>query len=152
MKMCFFNKKYHNNSFEWLTFVNTETLAVDTVVEVDRLESLNIPSNLLTILGKSVSAHQTANDRRIVLYVLSADDEHSDEKEVLTQLYDEFSEYCACRGFELQLCDLHSTRLNFMDPQSWTNGPAEARAGHHLEAECLATITSNVISELCYLQ
>lgn len=109
---------------------------------IDPLESLNIPINLLTILGKSANAQQTVNNSRIVLYVLSADDEHSGEKEVLTQLYDEFREYCACRGFELELCDLHSTCENFLNPQTWTNGPTEARAGHHLEAECLSTITS----------
>lgn len=134
-----FNTKKSNNNNQncW----STGTLPADGAA-VDPLESLNIPSNLLTILGKPLSAQQAAYDRRIVLYVLSADDEPSSEKEVLAQLYEEFKEYCACRGFELQLCDLHGAGENFLDPQNWTSAPVDARAGHHLEAECLSAITS----------
>lgn len=104
-------------------------------------QSQNLPSNLLSIFGKpSLSSRRTENDCKIVLYVLSAN-EHKSEKSVLKSLYAELQRYCAARGFELQLCDLHEEPDNFLDPACWINEPLEARGGHHLAAECLSEIS-----------
>ncbi|XP_031618907.1 uncharacterized protein LOC116338021 [Contarinia nasturtii] len=101
----------------------------------------NLPSNLISIYGKtSLSSRRTENDCKIVLYALAAT-EHKGEKNVLKSLYAELQRYCASRGFELQLCDLHEESENFLDPTCWVNEPLEARGGHHLAAECLSEIT-----------
>lgn len=88
-----------------------------------------------------MSSRRTENDCKIVLYILAAN-EHKGEKNVLKGLYVELQKYCASRGFELQLCDLHEESENFLDPECWVNEPIEARGGHHLAAECLSEISS----------
>lgn len=101
----------------------------------------NLPSNLAPIFGKpSLSSRRTENDCKIVLYVLSVD-EHKSEKGVLKSLYGDLHRYCASRGFELQLCDLHEEPVNYLDPTCWISEPLEARGGHHLAAKCLSEIS-----------
>lgn len=102
----------------------------------------NLPSNLASICGKpSLSSRRTENDCKIVLYALAAN-EHQSEKTVVKGLFAELQRYCAARGFELQLCDLHEECEDFLDPSCWVNEPLEARGGHHLAAECLSEISS----------
>lgn len=71
--------------------------------------------------------------------------EHKTEKNALKGLYVELQRYCASRGFDLQLCDLHEETENFLDPACWANEPVEARGGHHLATECLSEISSKLI-------
>lgn len=92
--------------------------------------------------GKSsLSSRRTENDCKIVLYVL-AGNEHKSEKSALKSVYAELQRYCASRGFELLLCDLHDESENFLDPTFWLNEPLEAIGGHHLAAKCLSEISS----------
>lgn len=101
----------------------------------------NLPANLSSIFGKpSVSSRRTENDCKIVLYVLSANENNS-EKSVLNGLYAELQRYCASRGFELLLCDLHEESENFLDPNCWIDEPIEARGGHHVAVKCLSEIS-----------
>lgn len=105
----------------------------------------NLPGNLTSIYGKpSISNRRTENDCKIVLYILTANENES-EKNVLKGLYTELQRYCGSRGFELLLCDLHEDSENFLDPSSWVDEPIEARGGHHLAAECLSEILSKWI-------
>lgn len=108
----------------------------------ETVAGVNLPTNLQSLLGQPADVQQIFNDRRVILYILSADDDHSTEKAVLKSLYENLKQYCQCRGFELQLCDLHDTADNFLDPQCWRTEPVDARNGHHLKAECLAAIKS----------
>lgn len=110
------------------------------LVAVSKCQS--VPANLSSIFGKpSISNRRTENDCKIVLYILAAN-ENENEKAVLKGLYAELQRYCASRGFELLLCDLHENSENFLDPKSWVDEPIEARGGHHLAAECLSEILS----------
>lgn len=105
-------------------------------------KSQSLPSNLTSIYGKSsLSSRRTENDCKIVLYALAAN-EHKNEKIVLKSLYAELQRYCASRGFDLLLCDLHEESENFLDPTCWVNEPLEARGGHHLATVCLSEISS----------
>lgn len=79
-----------------------------------------------------------------MLYILAADDGHKAEKGALYQIYKGLREYCACRGFELQLCDAHKEADDFLDPSCWVDQPLEARGGHHLAAGCLSEISSEL--------
>lgn len=101
-----------------------------------------LPKNLSLIYGKPTQNRRTEKDRKIVLYILAADDSHKNEKLVLNSLYEELQVYCECRGFELQLCDAHAKCDNFLDPTCWIDEPLEARGGHHLAVECLSEILS----------
>lgn len=112
-------------------------------------KSQTLPNNLTSIYGKpSLTSRRTENDCKIVLYVLAAN-EHKSEKNVLKGLYAELQRYCASRGFDLQLCDLHEETENFLDPACWIDEPIEARGGHHLAAECLSEISSKIIQMIC---
>lgn len=75
---------------------------------------------------------------------MAADEGHSNEKNVLSNLYPELEQYSLSRGFELQLCDLHESCADFLDPKNWVEEPLEARGGHHLAAMCLSEISSNL--------
>lgn len=105
-----------------------------------------LPTNLTPIYGTPIQNRRTENERKIVLYVLAADDEHKDEKNVLSDMYEELREYSACRGFELQMIDAHEQSHNFLDPMCWVDEPLEARGGHHLAAQCLSEIASELIA------
>lgn len=101
------------------------------------------------IYGKPSQNRRTESDRKIVIYILAADDSNKDEKNVLSQLFDDLQKYCECRGFELQLCDVHEENQNFLDPNCWKNEPLEARCGHHVAAQCLSEISRH--SHLAYI-
>lgn len=116
---------------------------VDTVPRLS--ESLNqqtMPSNLSSVYGKPSQNRRTENDRKIVLYILSADENHCAEKNVLNHLYGELQEHSLSRGFELLLIDLHENCDDFLNPKCWVEEPLEARGGHHLAAACLSEISS----------
>lgn len=101
-----------------------------------------LPANLTLIYGKPTQSRRTENDRKIVLYIIAADDSHKTEKEVLSSLYKSLQEYCACRGFELQLCNTQEQNDNLLDPTCWIKEPLEARGGHHIAAKHLSEIAS----------
>lgn len=104
-----------------------------------------LPTNLAPIFGTPTQNRRTENERKIVLYILAADDVHRDEKGVLSSMYQELKEYSACRGFELQISDAHEQSYDFLDPNCWIDEPLEARGGHHLAAQCLSEIASGLI-------
>lgn len=104
-----------------------------------------LPTNLAPIFGTPTQNRRTENERKIVLYILAADDVHKYEKGVLSSMYQELKEYSACRGFELQISDAHEQSYNFLDPNCWIDEPLEARGGHHLAAQCLSEIASGLI-------
>lgn len=137
--------------FYLLDSTSGSPLATDAPCELPaESKSQNLPSNLTSIYGKpSLSSRRTENDCKIVLYILVAN-EHKSEKSVLKGLYAELQRYCASRGFELLLCDLHEESENFLDPTGWVNEPIEARGGHHLAAECLSEIASKFVGILFY--
>lgn len=120
-------------------------MAVDAPCTLSTDESTNqqaLPTNLLPIFGKPALNRRTENDRKIVLYILAADELHSNEKNVLSSLYAELEQYSQSRGFELQLSDLHEKCDDFLNPKCWVEEPLEARGGHHLAAACLSEISS----------
>lgn len=74
---------------------------------------------------------------------MAADDGHKTEKHVLQSLQEHFHDICACRGFEIQLSDVHETTdSNFLNVECWVDSPLEAKGGHHLAATTLAEISS----------
>lgn len=109
-----------------------------------------LPQNLQSLNGNPSKNRRTQKDRKIVLYILAADDGHQLEKSALQMVYKELKEAYACRGFELQLSDVHDrSDSNFLDATGWINsGPLEAKGGHHLAATCLAEISSKNISNI----
>lgn len=109
-----------------------------------------LPTNLAPIYGTPTQNRRTENERKIVLYILAADDVHKDEKNVLSNMYQELKEYSACRGFELQISDAHEQSYNFLDPKCWVDEPLEARGGHHLAAQCLSEIASEFTAIHCH--
>lgn len=137
-------------TFDWFIFLadsaSSSPLATNApcelVADEDSLNQQQLPANLTLIYGKCTQNRRTEEDRKIVLYILAADENHRNEKSVLNSLYADLQQYCACRGFELQLCDLHERCDNFLDPACWIDEPLEARGGHHLGAECLSEISS----------
>lgn len=123
-------------------------LAAEAPCDLTTDESLNqqiLPDNLTSIYGKPTQNRRTENDRKIVLYILAADENHKDEKNILNSLYSELEQYTLSRGFELQLSDLHENCDDFLDPNKWVDEPLEARGGHHLAAMCLSEISSKFI-------
>lgn len=136
-----------SSGFSFIDSTSGSPLATDAPCDLpaESSKGQKLPSNLTSIYGKpSLSSRRTENDCKIVLYILAAN-EHKVEKNVLKGLYAELQRYCASRGFELQLCDLHEESENFLDPECWVNEPIEARGGHHLAAECLSEISSKFI-------
>lgn len=86
-------------------------------------------------------------DKKIVLYVLAADDSYQIEKTILLKLQNFLQDKYSYRGFEIHIADLHMpenySKSNRFDLENWFDGPLEAQCGHHLAANCLAEITSN---------
>lgn len=116
-----------------------------------------LPQNLKSLSGNPTKNRRTEQDRKIVLYILAADDGHKLEKGILQTVYRDLKDSYACRGFELQLSDVHERcDSNFLDTSCWINGgPLEAKGGHHLAATCVSEISSMtfiaVISSFYYL-
>lgn len=105
-----------------------------------------LPQNLLPLNGNPSKNRRTEKDKKIVLYILAADDEHKLEKSILHSLHQELQTIYAYRGFEIQLSDMHdASDSNFLNATKWQNGPNEAKGGHHLSASCLAEISSKLL-------
>ncbi|KAJ6649686.1 putative WD repeat-containing protein, partial [Pseudolycoriella hygida] len=109
-----------------------------------------LPQNLLPLNGYPTKNRRTANDQKIVLYILAADNGHKTEKSVVLSLFNDLKTNCASRGFEIYLSDVHQRNdENFLDASCWIDGPLEAKGGHHLAASSLAEITRH--SNLSYI-
>lgn len=107
----------------------------------------SLPQNLLPLNGFPTKNRRTANDQKIVLYILAADNGHNTEKSVLLSLFNDLQTNCASRGFEIYLSDVHRRPdENYLDASCWIDGPLEAKGGHHLAANCLAEITRKFCS------
>lgn len=98
--------------------------------------------NLQPLHGAPSKSRRTERDRKIVVYILAADDGHRTEKALLRQVHNELAASFAARGYEVQLCDAHERcDASCIDVGNWTNdGPLEARGGHQRAAPCLAEI------------
>lgn len=100
-----------------------------------------LPISLQSLVGAPSKSRRTARDRKIVLYILAADDAHCPEKAILRQVHHELAATFASRGYEVQLCDAHERTSSWLDIDQWSSdGPLEARGGHHRAAPCLAEI------------
>lgn len=125
--------------------VATSPLCVSPPVDISTL--LNLPQNLTSLYGRPTISRRIEKDKKIVLYVLSADDSYQVEKTVLLKLQSHLQEKYSCKGFEIHVADLHVpenySKSNRFDLENWLDGPLEAQCGHHLAANCLAEITSN---------
>lgn len=106
-----------------------------------RLQQL--PVNLQSLHGAPSKTRRTERDRKIVIYILAANDGHRSEKALLRHVYEELATLYAAKGYEVQLCDAHqSCEPSNINIVSWkTDGPQEARGGHHKTAPCLAEIS-----------
>jgi hypothetical protein len=118
-----------------------------TTAPVDISTLLNLPQNLTPLYGRPNVNRRIEKDKKIVLYVLAADDSYQVEKKILSQLQNFLQEKYNHKGFEIHVADLHVpenySKSNRFDLESWLEGPLEAQCGHHLAANCLAEITSN---------
>lgn len=106
-----------------------------------RLQQL--PQSLQPLHGAPSKNRRTERDRKVVLYILAADDGHRSEKAILRSAYNELATSFAARGYEVQLCDAHERNNgSCLDVASWIiDGPLEARGGHQRAAPCLAEIS-----------
>lgn len=125
--------------------VATSPSCVSPPVDISTL--LNLPQNLTSLYGRPTVSRRIEKDRKIVLYVLAADDSYQIEKTILMKLQSQLQDKYSCKGFEIHIADLHvpenySKSYKF-DLENWLDGPLEAQCGHHLAANCLAEITSN---------
>lgn len=113
---------------------------------VDISTLLNLPQNLTSLYGRPAVTRRIEKDKKIVLYVLSADDKYQIEKTILLRLQSYFKDKYSYKGFEIHIADLHVpgnySKSNKFDLENWLDGPLEAQCGHHLVANCLAEITS----------
>jgi hypothetical protein len=125
--------------------VATSPLCVSPPVDISTL--LNLPQNLASLYGRPTVSRRTEKDKKVVLYVLAADDSYQVEKSILLKLQNQLQERYSCKGFEIHVADLHVpenySKSNRFDLENWLDGPLEAQCGHHLAANCLAEITSN---------
>lgn len=125
--------------------VATSPLCVSPPVDISTL--LNLPQNLTSLYGRPTVSRRIEKDRKIVLYVLAADDSYQIEKKILVNLQSQLQDKYSCKGFEIHIADLHVpenySKSNRFDLENWLDGPLEAQCGHHLAANCLAEITSN---------
>ncbi|XP_055636203.1 uncharacterized protein LOC129775455 isoform X2 [Toxorhynchites rutilus septentrionalis] len=103
----------------------------------------HLPPTLTPLYGKPSNSRRTDKYKKIVLYILAADDGHQAEKNVLRDVYKGLNQRCQSRGFELHVSDLHvmQTKGSSLNVTTWTSGPLEAQGGHQLAANCLAEIT-----------
>lgn len=102
----------------------------------------NLPHNLTPLYGKPTTNRRTDKYKKIVLYILAADDGYQSEKTVLRDVYKGLNRKCQSRGFELHVSDLHVMQVkgSGFDVNKWFSGPLEAQGGHDLAANCLAEI------------
>lgn len=114
---------------------------------VDISTLLNLPQNLTSLYGRPAVNRRIEKDKKIVLYVLAADDSYQIEKTILSKLQSYLQDKYNSKGFEIHVSDLHVpenySKSNRFDLENWLDGPLEAQCGHHLAANCLAEITSN---------
>lgn len=125
--------------------VTTSPLCVSPPVDISTL--LNLPQNLTSLYGRPTVSRRIEKDKKIVLYVLAADDSYQIEKAILLKLQSHLQDKYSYKGFEIHIADLHVpenySKSNRFDLENWLDGPLEAQCGHHLAANCLAEITSN---------
>ncbi|XP_058446622.1 uncharacterized protein LOC131427450 [Malaya genurostris] len=102
----------------------------------------HLPHNLTPLYGKPTTSRRTDKYKKIVLYILAADDGYQTEKTVLREVYKKLNRRCQSRGFELHVSDLHVLQVkgSSLDVNKWLGGPLEAQGGHDLAANCLAEI------------
>ncbi|XP_053690516.1 uncharacterized protein LOC128739141 [Sabethes cyaneus] len=102
----------------------------------------NLPQNLTPLYGKPTTSRRTDKYKKIVLYILAADDAYQSEKAILRNVYKGLNRKCQSRGFELHVSDLHVLEVkgSSFDVNKWLSGPLEAQGGHDLAANCLAEI------------
>lgn len=116
---------------------------------VDISTLLNLPQNLTSLYGRPTVSRRIEKDRKVVLYVLAADDSYQIEKSILMKLQNFLQDKYSYKGFEIHIADLHMpenySNSNRFDLENWLDGPLEAQCGHHLAANCLAEITSKKI-------
>lgn len=125
--------------------MSASALCASAPVDISTL--LNLPPNLTPLYGRPTVSRRTEKDKKIVLYVLAADDSYQIEKTVLLKLQTLLQGKYSHKGFEVHVADLHVpenySKSNRFDLENWLDGPLEANCGHHLAANCLAEITSN---------
>ncbi|XP_058819256.1 uncharacterized protein LOC131682080 [Topomyia yanbarensis] len=102
----------------------------------------HLPHNLTPLYGKPTTSRRTEKYKKIVLYILAADDGYQMEKTILRDVYKGLNRRCQSRGFELHVSDLHVLQVkgSSFDVNKWLSGPLEAQGGHDLAANCLAEI------------
>jgi hypothetical protein len=122
-------------------------LCISAPVDISTL--LNLPPNLSSLYGRPTVSRRIEKDKKIVLYVLAADDSYQVERGILQKLQKSLQEIYQSKGFEIHMADLHVSdnysKTNIFDLINWLEGPLEAQCGHHLAANCLAEITSNLL-------
>lgn len=125
--------------------VSPSPLCVSAPVDISTL--LNLPQNLTSLYGRPTVSRRIEKDKKIVLYVLAADDSYQIEKSIVLKLQNFLQDKYSYEGFEIHIADLHMpenySKSNRFDLENWLDGPLEAQCGHHLAANCLAEITSN---------
>lgn len=136
---------YSNNCSGDSVAVSSSCLSVP----VDIATLLNLPQNLTSLYGRPAVSRRIEKDKKIVFYVLAADDGNHIERAILSKLQSSFQEKYRTKGFEIHVSDLHVpenySKSNRFDLERWLDGPTEAQCGHHLAANCLAEITSKEV-------
>lgn len=124
--------------------ISASPMCISAPVDISTL--LNLPQNLTSLYGRPTVSRRIEKDKKIVLYVLAADDSYQMEKSILQKLQINLQEYYRCKGFEIHISDIHVSesysKTNTFDLNNWLDQPLEAQCGHHLAANCLAEITS----------
>ncbi|ETN61299.1 hypothetical protein AND_007044 [Anopheles darlingi] len=116
-------------------------MAVSPPCDITQVHQL-LPQNLAPLYGKPTTNRRTDKYKKIVLYILAADDGFQTEKAMLREVFKGLNQKCQSRGFELHVADLHVLQPKGagFDVNRWYEGPLEAQGGHDLAANCLAEI------------
>jgi hypothetical protein len=126
--------------------ISPSPICVSAPVDISTL--LNLPHNLTSLYGRPAVTRRIEKDKKIVFYVLSANDNYQIEKENLQKLQSSLQASYQYKGFEIHLADLHVpenySKSNTFDLDNWLDGPLEAQCGHHLAANCLVEIRSKL--------
>lgn len=127
--------------------VSASPLCTSAPIDISTL--LNLPQNLASLYGRPAVNRRIEKDKKIVFYVLAADDSFQNKKEILQQLQINLQKNYQSKGFEIHVSDIHVSesysKTNTFDLSNWLDGPIEAQCGHHLAANCLAEIMSKLI-------
>lgn len=127
--------------------ISASPMCISAPVDISTL--LNLPQNLTSLYGRPTVSRRIEKDKKIVLYVLAADDSNQIEKSILQKLQINLQENYRCKGFEIHISDIHVaenySKTNTFDLNNWLDQPLEGQCGHHLAANCLAEITSKFI-------